>query len=63
MISVVLFYEKTQFPLKGIEVTYESDASTEKFKFSITAESNKILGGLQSPFEKLADLLMWEKLQ
>lgn len=51
-----------RFPQRGIEVTYESDASAEKFKFSITAESNRILGELHSPFEKLADLLKWEKL-
>jgi hypothetical protein len=52
-----------RFPQKGIEVTYESEGSAEKFKFSITAEANGILGELPSPFEKLADLLKWERLQ
>jgi hypothetical protein len=52
-----------RFPQKGIEVTYESAGSTTKIKFSITAEANRILGELQSPFERLADLLKWEKLQ
>jgi hypothetical protein len=50
-----------RFPQKGIEVTYEAEGSDEKFKFSLTAEANKVLGEIASPFEKLADLLKWEK--
>ncbi|MBT9514034.1 MAG: hypothetical protein IV104_16970 [Acidovorax sp.] len=52
-----------RFPQKGIEVTYESEGSTEKFKFSITPEANRVLGELQAPFERLADLLKWEKFE
>ncbi|MDP3228571.1 MAG: hypothetical protein Q8N13_11425 [Acidovorax sp.] len=50
-----------RFPQKGIEVNYETQGSAEKFKFSLTVEANRVLGELQLPFEKLAELLKWEK--
>lgn len=51
-----------RFPQNGIEVTYEAEGSIEKFKFSLTAEANRFLGDITSPFETLAELMKWEKL-
>ncbi|MES3007305.1 MAG: hypothetical protein V4751_05995 [Pseudomonadota bacterium] len=50
-----------RFPGKKIEITYESGGKMEKYRFSLTAEAYKFLGELESPFEKLADLLEWEE--